>query len=57
MGFSLGVGLVLSVSYVFFQAVAAGFAVNANMPPIIAVWLPNIIFSFIAYYLYKRAPR
>lgn len=57
MGFSLGVGLVLSLSYVFFQAVAAGFAVNANMPPAIAVWLPNIVFAFIAYYLYKRAPR
>ena len=57
MGFSLGVGLVLSVSYAFFQAVTAGFATNANVPPILAVWLPNIVFSGIAYYLYKRAPR
>lgn len=57
MGFSLGVGLVLSVSYAFFQAVTAGFATNANVPPLIAVWLPNIVFSGIAYYLYKKAPR
>lgn len=57
MGFSLGVGLVLSVAYAFFQAITAGFAVNADVPPAIAVWLPNILFSFIAYYLYKRAPR
>lgn len=57
MGFSLGVGLVLSVSYAFFQAVTAGFATNANVPPIVAVWLPNIVFSGIAYYLYRRAPR
>lgn len=57
MGFSLGVGLVLSVSYAFFQALSAGFATNANFPPILAVWLPNILFSIIAYYLYKQAPR
>lgn len=57
MGFSLGVGLVLSVSYAFFQAVTAGFATNANVPPLLAVWLPNIVFTGIAYYLYKKAPR
>lgn len=57
MGFSLGVGLVLSVAYAFFQAVTAGFATNANVPPILAVWLPNIVFSIIAFYLYKKAPR
>lgn len=57
MGFSLGVGLVLSVSYAFFQAVTAGFATNANVPPLLAVWLPNIVFTIIALYLYKKAPR
>ena len=57
MGFSLGIGLGLSVAYAFFQAVTAGFATNANVPPFIAVWLPNIVFSGIAFYLYKRAPR
>ena len=57
MGFSLGVGLFLSVAYVFFQAVTAGFATNANFPPLLAVWLPNIVFSIIALYLYKKAPR
>jgi len=57
MGFSLGVGLVLSVTYVFFQAVTAGFAINANVPPFIAVWLPEVVFALIALYLYKQAPR
>ena len=57
MGVSLGIGLVLSVTYTFFQGIAAGFAINANVPPIMAVWLPNIIFTGIAIYLYKKAPR
>jgi lipopolysaccharide export system permease protein len=27
------------------------------VPPIVAVWIPNIIFIFIAFYVYKKAPR
>jgi len=57
MGFSLGVGLVLSVGYIFFQGISSTFAINSNFPPILAVWLPNIVFAIIAFYLYKKAPR
>ncbi len=57
MGFSLGIGLVLSVAYAFLQGIAAGFATNTNMPPMLAVWIPNILFSVIAVYLYRKAPR
>ena len=57
MGFSLGVGLVLCVTYVFFQAVTAGYATNANFPPLLAVWLPNIVFTIIALFFSKNAPR
>ena len=57
MGVSLGIGLVLSVGYAFFQGIAAGFATNANVPPLLAVWMPNIVFVMIAAYLYRKAPR
>lgn len=57
MGFSLGIGLVLSIAYIFFQGISASFATNAGFPPLIAVWLPNIVFAGIATYLYNKAPR
>lgn len=57
MGISLGIGLALSFAYIMFQTVSATFAINANVPPIVAVWIPNIIFIFIAFYVYKKAPR
>lgn len=57
MGFSLGIGLVLSVTFIFFQGISSTFAINDNFPPLLAVWLPNILFAGIAYYLYRRAPR
>lgn len=57
MGLHLGLGLALSFSYILFQTVSSTFAINGNMPPIIAVWLPNILYAFIAIYLYKKAPK
>ena len=57
MGMYLGIGLALSFSYIMFQTVSATFAVNGNTPPIVAVWIPNILYSFIAIYLYRKAPK
>lgn len=57
MGLHLGVGLALSFSYILFQTVASTFAVSGNVPPIVAVWIPNLLYAIIAFYLYKKAPK
>ena len=57
MGLNLGVGLALSFSYILFQTVSATFAINGNTPPIVAVWIPNILYTLIAIYLYRKAPK
>lgn len=57
MGLHLGIGLGLSFSYILFQTVAATFAVSGSMPPVIAVWIPNVVYAFIAWYLYTKAPK
>lgn len=57
MGLSLGIGLGLSFSYILFQTISSTFALNGNTPVILAVWLPNILYSFIAAYLYWKAPK
>lgn len=56
MGLYLGIGLALSFGYIMLQTVSATFAINADTPPILAAWIPNIIFSFVAYYCYHKAP-
>ena len=55
MGMSLGIGLGLSFSYILFQAISSAFA--EQLPVALAVWLPNILYTFIAIYLYRKAPR
>lgn len=57
MGLNLGLGLALSFSYILFQTVSSTFAVNGNVPPMLAVWIPNILYAIIAVYLYIKAPK
>jgi lipopolysaccharide export system permease protein len=56
MGMYLGIGLGLSFAYILFQTVSSTFAVNAGLPPMLAAWIPNILFAFVAYGCYRNAP-
>jgi lipopolysaccharide export system permease protein len=57
MGLNIGIGLGLSFSYILFTTVTSTFAVNGYVSPMIASWIPNILYTFIAIYLYQKAPR
>ena len=56
MGLALGIGLALSFAYILLQTVSATFAIQANFPPALAAWVPNILYVFIAYFCYRQAP-
>lgn len=56
MGMYLGIGLALSFSYILLQTVSATFAINADTPPMLAVWIPNILYAIIAYFCFRHAP-
>lgn len=56
MGLYLGIGLALSTAYILLQTISATFAIQANTPPMLAAWIPNIIFIVIAYFCYRQAP-
>lgn len=56
MGMYLGIGLALSFTYIMLQTISSTFAINAGWPPMLAAWLPNILFAFVAYFCYRQAP-
>ena len=56
MGMYLGIGLALSFGYIMLQTVSATFAINAGAPPMLAAWVPNMIFAVVAYFCYRKAP-
>ena len=56
MGLYLGIGLALSFAYILLQTISATFAINAGTPALLAEWIPNILYVFIAYFCWRQAP-
>ncbi len=57
IGFHLGFGLALTFIYILFMQIFTVFATLGNLPPILAVWVPNIIFGIIALIMIWKAPK
>lgn len=55
MGVNIGIGLMLSFSYILFMTVTQTFAVSGYTSPRLAMWIPNIVYTIIAIFLYHRA--
>ena len=53
-GFHLALGIVISAVYIMFLQTSTTFATKASLNPLIAVWIPNVIFGCLAFYLYRR---
>jgi lipopolysaccharide export system permease protein len=56
-GFHLALAFVIGVTFIVFDKFAMVFSTKGNLPPIIAAWIPNFIFSLVALWLYKKAPK
>ncbi|MBS1604893.1 MAG: LptF/LptG family permease [Bacteroidetes bacterium] len=56
-GLHLAVGIVTAAIFVVMDKFAVTFSTKGSLPPMLAAWLPNIIFSGVAGILYMRAPK
>jgi lipopolysaccharide export system permease protein len=56
-GLHLAIGIVIAAVFILSDRFSTVFAVKSNFPPLIAAWVPNFLFTFVAYYLYRRAPK
>ena len=54
LGVNIGIGLVLSFSYILFMTVTQTFAISGLTSPMVAMWIPNLIYAVIAIVLYRR---
>ena len=57
IGMQIGLGLMLTFSYILFLQFASQFSLKGDLNPALAMWLPNIIYSFIALGVYRFAPK
>ncbi len=56
-GLHLATGIIIASVFIVSDRFSTVFSIKGNLPPILAAWIPNIVFSFVAYYLYRRAPK
>ncbi|MFN8289884.1 MAG: LptF/LptG family permease [Chitinophagaceae bacterium] len=56
-GLHLALGIVIAALFILSDRFSTVFATNGNFPPLLAAWLPNIVFSGVAYWMYRRTPK
>jgi lipopolysaccharide export system permease protein len=57
IGMNIGIGLGLSFSYILFLQFASQFCLKGNLGPMLAMWIPNILYSIVGLVLYELAPK
>lgn len=55
IGVQIAIGVVVVLLYIFAMKVTTVSATNAGLDPLIATWIPNVIFGVLAFLLYRRA--
>ena len=57
IGWNLALGIGLAFLYILFLKFSEMFVYTDTLPPAIALWLPNVIYTIIAAVLYRMAPK
>jgi lipopolysaccharide export system permease protein len=56
-GAHLGLGITIAAMFVIADRFSTVFATKSNFPPLLAAWLPNLVFAAVTWWMYKRAPK
>lgn len=57
IGIQIGVGIALSFSYILVMQISTNITIGNGYNPFIGSWTPNFLYSLIALFLYKIAPK
>jgi lipopolysaccharide export system permease protein len=57
IGLPLGIGIILCFTYIIAERFALVFAIKGGVPPLISVFMPNLVFGALGYYLILKAPK
>ena len=56
-GIHLAAGFAIAALFILLDRFSTIFSVKGNLPPLIAAWLPNVLFGILTWYLYRKAPK
>jgi lipopolysaccharide export system permease protein len=56
-GMHLALGIIIAAIFIISDRFSTVFATKGNLHPFLAAWLPNIVFMFVAVWLYRKTPK
>ncbi|HEY6505235.1 MAG TPA: LptF/LptG family permease [Chitinophagaceae bacterium] len=56
-GMHLALGIVIASLFIVSDRFSTVFATKSNFHPLLAAWLPNIVFVVVAYLMYRKTPK
>jgi len=57
LGWHIVLGIGLCALYEVMMKFTITFSTNASLPPVLGVWIPNVLYAGLAFYLIKKAPK
>lgn len=57
IGWNIAIGIALAFLYILFLKFSQMFVLTGTLPPVVAIWIPNVMYTCIAAYLFKIAPK
>lgn len=57
MGMHIVMGMLVCALYIFMSKFSMTFSTHGGLSPLLGVWTPNIIFTFVAFYLASKAQK
>ncbi|MEM9917802.1 MAG: LptF/LptG family permease [Bacteroidota bacterium] len=57
MGLHLALGVAIGAAFIFISRFSNVFATNESLTPLLGVWIPNVVFTVIALYLFSKAQK
>jgi lipopolysaccharide export system permease protein len=56
-GLHIALGIVIAAIFILSDRFSTVFATKGNFPPLLAAWMPNMVFVIVAFWLYRRTPK
>jgi lipopolysaccharide export system permease protein len=56
-GMHLALGIIIAAIFIIADQFSTVFSVKGNFPPLLAAWVPNIVFALVAWRLYVTTPK
>jgi lipopolysaccharide export system permease protein len=56
-GMHLALGIIIAAVFIISDRFSTVFATKGNFPPLLAAWLPTLVFAAVAFWMYRKTPK